>query len=230
MSEPHAEFDEYARNYEELLRLPARDRFARDGEFYHRRKWVLISDFLNRNTNCSGKSAWLDIGCGKGELLHYGRSHFERVVGCDLSRQMVRDARGVEVHLQEGPDTLPFPDASFTLATAVCVYHHVEQCYRIELTREIRRVLRPGGVFCMIEHNPYNPVTRLIVNQCPVDVDAHLLTARRSRSYANKAGLRFLEQQYFLYLPQKYYELIGGVERFFKRLPLGGQYAMFAAK
>jgi len=230
MARPHAEFDQYARNYDKLLRDPLRGRFVRSEEFYYRRKWELIADFLNRHTIPPPKQAWLDVGCGKGELLHYGQSRFDCVVGCDLSQEMVREAGGVEVHLQEAPDTLPFPDATFTLATAVCVYHHVEESDRIQLTREIRRVLRPDGIFCMIEHNPYNPVVRLIVNRCPVDVDAHLLSARRARDYASKAGFRFLDVQYFLYLPQKYYERAGGVERFLQKLPFGGQYAMFAAK
>jgi hypothetical protein len=43
--------------------------------------------------------------------------------------------------------------------------------------KEIQRVLRPGGVFSLIEHNPLNPVTRLIVSRTPVDGNAKLLTA-----------------------------------------------------
>jgi len=82
----------------------------------------------------------------------------------------------------------------------------------------------------MIEHNPFNPVTRLIVSQCAFDVDAHLLSSRLARSYGSKAGLRHVESQYFLYLPEKYYDKVGGLERIFRKLPLGGQYAMFARK
>jgi SAM-dependent methyltransferase len=225
-----AEFDDYAPKYDELLRDPMRDRFVQNGEFYHRRKWELILDFLRRHSLCSGKQEWLDVGCGKGELLSYGSSHFSRVVGCDPSREMVRDTGGIEVHLQDAPAVLPFPNASFDFATAVCVYHHVEKSDRIPLTREIHRVLRPNGIFCMIEHNPFNPVTRLIVSQCPVDVDAHLLTAHTARRYAGSAGLSHKETQYFLYVPEKYYEKLAGLEHILRRVPLGGQYATFAKK
>jgi SAM-dependent methyltransferase len=143
---------------------------------------------------------------------------------------MVREAGGIEVHHQELPDALPFPDASFDFATAVCVYHHVEESLRIPLTREIRRVLRPNGILCIIEHNPLNPVTRLIVSRSPVDVDAHLLSLRRARSYAGQAAMRHAESQYFLYLPEKQYARFSSLEGFFKALPFGGQYAMFAWK
>lgn len=227
---PNAEFDRYARNYKELLRDPVRDGFARSGDFYHRRKWTLIAEFLARHAISPKQLAWLDVGCGKGELLSYGRSHFGHVAGCDPSREMACDAGGIEVRLQEAPAALPFPDSSFDFATAVCVYHHVEEPNRIPLTREIGRILRPNGIFCMIEHNPFNPITRLIVSQCPIDVDAHLLSSRLARSYSNKVGLRHVESQYFLLLPEKYYDKVGGLEWIFKNVPLGGQYAMFARK
>jgi SAM-dependent methyltransferase len=152
------------------------------------------------------------------------------MVGCDTSEEMVRDASGVEVHLQRGPDVLPFQNGTFDFATAVCVYHHVEEAARSPLTREIQRVLRPGGIFCMIEHNPFNPVTRLIVSRCPVDVDARLMTAGRSKHYTDEAGLRYLDLQYFLYLPQAFYDRAESVERFLRKVPLGGQYALFVRK
>jgi SAM-dependent methyltransferase len=228
--EPGAEFDQYAKNYEELLRDPMRDGFARNGEFYHRRKWTLIAEFMASHAISTEKLAWLDVGCGKGELLGYGHSHFSRVAGCDPSREMSRDAGGLEVRMQEHPAILPYPDASFDFATAVCVYHHVEEPNRIPLTREIYRILRPNGIFCMIEHNPFNPVTRLIVSKVPIDADAHLLSARMAKSYARNVGLRHVESQYFLYVPEKLYDKVGGFERIVKRLPLGGQYAMFAGK
>jgi SAM-dependent methyltransferase len=225
-----AEFDHYAHNYGELLRGKLRDGFARDNSFYHARKWMLIADFLRSHDFWRSDLTWLDVGCGKGELLSYGRSHFGRVVGCDLSREMIRDTDGIEVHLQRSPTVLPFENESFDFVTAVCVYHHVDEPDRIPLTREIERVLRRDGIFCMIEHNPFNPVTRLIVNRCPVDVDAHLLMARSARRYARSVGLKHLETQYFLYLPEKIYAKIPRMERYCTKLPFGGQYATFSMK
>lgn len=130
----------------------------------------------------------------------------------------------------QDPPTGMIEFASFDFITAVCVYHHVEEPNRIPLTRDVHGLLRPNGIFCMIEHNPFNPVTRLIVKQCPIDVDAHLLTASSARRYAHAAGLHPTETQYFLYLPEKYYRRMPRIERSFRNFPLGGQYAVFAEK
>src|SRR5215831_13329276 len=85
--EPEAEFDRYAKNYDELLRDPIRDGFAQTTDFFHRRKWILIENFIRRRSLSPGKLAWLDVGCGKGELLNLGRSRFGRVAGCDPSAE-----------------------------------------------------------------------------------------------------------------------------------------------
>jgi SAM-dependent methyltransferase len=228
--QPNSEFDSYAQNYDEMLRDPVLDGFVQDRDFYYRRKWQLIAEFFRRQELAIGKFAWLDVGCGKGELLTYGRSHFGRVVGCDPSREMARGASGIEVLVQEAPDRLPFGDATFDFATAVCVYHHVKEMDRRPLTSEIRRVLRPSGIFCMIEHNPFNPAAQLVVKRCPVDRDARLLTPGSARRYARLEGLRHLETQYFLYLPETLYRGMAALERVLRHLPLGGQFAMFARK
>jgi SAM-dependent methyltransferase len=227
-SEP--EFDRYAKNYEELLRDPVRDGFVQSTEFFHRRKWLLIEDFIRRKLLSADKMAWLDVGCGKGELLSLGRSKFHLAVGCDPSIEMFRTAKDIEVHHQKSPSVLPFPSSSFDLATAVCVYHHVEEADRMSLTEEIRRVLRPNGIFCMIEHNPFNPATRLIVSRAPVDVDAHLLSLGLAKQYTKRAGMKHLESQYFLYLPEKVYDRFRNFEFSLRVLPLGGQYAHFVQK
>ena len=225
-----AEFDDYASDYEGMLRDPMRDGFVENREFYHRRKWLLILNFLRNHKIDISKMEWLDVGCGKCELLGYGRAHFGRVVGCDPSREMVRNAGKIEVRLQDAPAVLPFPDGSFDFATAVCVYHHVEELDRLPLTQEVQRVLRPNGTFCMIEHNPFNPVTRFIVSRSPIDVDAHLLTAHTAQRYSRAAGLRTMGTEYFLYLPEKLYDKAPRFEGLLGKLPLGGQYAMFARK
>ena len=91
-------------------------------------------------------------------------------------------------------------------------------------------MLRPGGVFCVIEHNPFNPVTRLIVERTPVDADAILLSVAEARRLAVAAGLLAVERNYFLYFPQALYRYLGGVEAALAKVPLGGQYALFSTK
>jgi SAM-dependent methyltransferase len=98
------------------------------------------------------------------------------------------------------------------------------------LTKSIHRVLKPGGVFCLIEHNPWNPVTQLIVKRCPVDLDAELLTARRATRLIRSAGLELLETAYFLYFPERLFKRMALMEHSLRRWPFGGQFATFCRK
>jgi SAM-dependent methyltransferase len=224
-------FDRLSPSYEELLSDPIRDRFTgQESGFFHRRKADLIRQFFRRRGVTTSKLRYLDVGCGKGELLALLQPDFKHVAGCDVSAAMVRQITGIETRVQSASFQIPFGDAEFDLVTAVCVYHHVPPAERRTLTGEIGRVLRPGGIFCMIEHNPINPVTRLIVSRTPVDADAVLLPASEARELAAAAGLAPLEQNYFLFFPQAIYRYLGRLEGALAKVPLGGQYAVFSRK
>jgi SAM-dependent methyltransferase len=230
MSRP-PRFDELSSSYEELLRDPLRDRFTgQESMFFHRRKSELIQRFfLRRKLETSGLRH-LDVGCGKGELLNLLQADFAHSAGCDVSADMMSEITGIETRVQTAPLKIPFEDGTFDLVTAVCVYHHVPVAERGTLTSELRRVLRPGGIFCMIEHNPRNPVTRLIVSRTPVDADAILLEAAEARKLIAGGGLLTVEQAYFLYFPQSLYGYLGRMEGLLAKVPFGGQYAVFGQR
>jgi SAM-dependent methyltransferase len=228
MSRP--EFDNYAATYEELLKDPIRDGFAGNPAFFHLRKRDLIRDYFKRYAVDTRRLSYLDVGCGKGELMSLLAVGFSRVAGCDPSAGMLEAIHGVDVRVQQQPERIPFDDAQFDFVTAVCVYHHVPVAARAALTREVRRVLRPGGIFAIIEHNPYNPATRLIVKRTPVDVDAILLYPGETQSLLRSAGLAIRGTSYFLYLPEGIYRFAGVVEDLLRHIPLGGQYAVFGRK
>ena len=54
--------------------------------------------------------------------------------------------------------------------------HHIKKKDRRRILRELFRVLKPSGRLVIFEHNTLNPVTRKLVNECPFDVDAILIT------------------------------------------------------
>lgn len=64
-------------------------------------------------------------------------------------------------------------------------------------------VPEPGGILSVIEHNPLNPITRLIVSRTPVDADAHLLNAKHTRALLSSSGAKVLETRYFLLFPER---------------------------
>ncbi|MER8388649.1 class I SAM-dependent methyltransferase [Mesorhizobium sp. M0166] len=172
----------------------------------------------------------LDVGCGVGSLHPYLDGAFDSLDGCDVSEQSIlragQDNPGVTYRACTTP-RLPYEDGAFDLAFASCVVHHVPPSSWLDFFMEMRRVVRPGGVACVIEHNPYNPMTRLAVFRCPFDQDAVLLNAARARSLFQDTGFRDIRSEHFLLLPSAR-PLARRVERVFAPLPLGAQYACSA--
>jgi SAM-dependent methyltransferase len=220
------EFDGYASAYDELLADPARDHFARDPLHFHKRKWTLIQRLLKRAGAEASSLRWLDVGCGRGELLRLAGCHFAQAFGCDPSAAMLSSRGPFSVFQQRSFVELPFETASVDFVTAVCVFHHVHGEARVRLVEEIRRVVTPGGLCCVIEHNPWNPVTRGIVRRCPVDADAELLTARATRALLHAADFFSLTTDYFLFLPESLFLRWSLLETAVTPIPLGGQYGV----
>lgn len=223
-----AEFEDYASAYSLLLDDPVRNRFTKDPLHFHRRKWILIERLLKRKGLSSQTLTWLDVGCGRGELLALAGDKFGRAIGCDPSYGMLPSGSPFNVYEQPSPTELPFKDRSVDFVTAVCVLHHVPETNRQILMKEIRRVLSPGGLCCVIEHNPWNPVTQAIVKRCPIDVNAELQSAFATRRLFQTCGFTSLQTEYFLYLPEPVFQRFAATEMLLSRVPLGGQYAVLA--
>ncbi|MEO8314585.1 MAG: methyltransferase domain-containing protein [Pseudomonadota bacterium] len=112
----------------------------------------------------------LDVGCGAGHLSFALASHFEQVVATDLSPSMLATVRAAAAQRalpqilvqQASAERLPFPDGHFDLVASRYSAHHWHDV-PVAL-REIRRVMRPGGAFLMID---------LLGDESPL-VDTHL--------------------------------------------------------
>ena len=100
-----------------------------------------------------GTERALDSGCGTGALAFALAPFVERVVGVDLSEELVaagQENAPANCELQVGDATaLPFAYGSFDIAGCMRVLHHAR---RPELVvSELARVTRPGGRVLVID-------------------------------------------------------------------------------
>jgi SAM-dependent methyltransferase len=86
----------------------------------------------------------LDVGCGDNAAFDDLRAAGRQVRGVDFQRHPHLVAPET-FRLLPADGSIPFPDESFDVVTAVWVLEHVQN--PIFFLREVRRVLRPGGVF-----------------------------------------------------------------------------------
>lgn len=103
----------------------------------------------------------LDIGCGtRPDFLLNIR--FAEKTGVDRCASGVSDtfltaARIRRVHHDIGAqERLPFDNEHFEAVTLLSVIEHLEPAIVPGLVREVRRVLRPGGVFICITPTPFS--------------------------------------------------------------------------
>ena len=102
----------------------------------------------------------LDIGCGTGSFATMLKQRHPGVVvtGLDPDPRALARARhkaeqaGVSVRFDQGfADSLEYPAASFDWVFSSFMFHHLEGSNREKTLREVRRVLKPGGSFYLLD-------------------------------------------------------------------------------
>jgi ubiquinone/menaquinone biosynthesis C-methylase UbiE len=174
----------------------------------------------------------LDVGCGHGLVHSYLLN--QKKIQIDLTGIDVA-ASVIDIACQKNPvvkyDTydgikLPYKDNSFSCAYTICVMHHVSPEQWADFLHEMKRVVIPGGLVIVFEHNPLNPVTRRIVNNCPLDKHAILLKAGFLQKLFQKTSLTNLQKRFILFTPFSH-ALFRCFDNWLGWLPLGAQYYIF---
>lgn len=113
-------------------------------------------------TACNnGTGIWLDMCSGTGETAHLLSRRAPAgtvVISADFSVPMLREGvrrrgDGRLLPAAASADALPFPDDTFDLVTVTFAARNLRSRSQLfaESLREIRRVLKPGGVFVNLE-------------------------------------------------------------------------------
>jgi SAM-dependent methyltransferase len=214
------DFDQYAGEYNKLLADSTR--FFSPNEAYFARYKAEVA----RRLVTSEPVRVFEFGCGIGRNLPFLAEMFPsaRIYASDISKDSVTIARRenpTAVCWVEGHDAAP--EGQFDLMFVAGVFHHVPPSQRAQVSRALKERLAPDGEVIVFEHNPFNPVTRRIVDNCPYDADAVLLRPSELAAHLAAAGLEIAGKGFILFVPPRLGALTK-MDRLFGWLPLGGQY------
>jgi SAM-dependent methyltransferase len=222
------EFDQFSDGYEATVEQSVSFSGLKHDFFLAAKSRLLAKLFAERFADPHAISI-LDLGCGVGLFHPWLQPLVGRITGADPSGESIERARVANptvTYAVEDGRAMSFADDSFDVALAVTALHHVPPADWTGFVAEMRRVVRPGGLVVIIEHNPWNPLTRLAVARCELDRDAVLLSAGRATTLLKQAGCRKLADRHFLLLPSE-----SGIARKLEScaasLPLGAQYLAF---
>jgi ubiquinone/menaquinone biosynthesis C-methylase UbiE len=110
------------------------------------RKWRAIVAALERT---QGTETILDLPCGTGRFTGDLAGRGYRVIGSDISHQMMQVARdktkaadGVVGYLQADAERLPFRTGGVDCVICIRFFLHVDSAARVRILREMQRVSR----------------------------------------------------------------------------------------
>jgi ubiquinone/menaquinone biosynthesis C-methylase UbiE len=198
---------------------PAPDSYGRVAPIYDR-----LFESTNRGLRVAGLRAFrpalgmavLDVGCGTGSQLELYQRYECRLFGLDASPAMLERARkrlGAAARLERGDArSLPYPDRNFDLVMSTLMLHEMDAEERLDMLREVRRVLKADGraLFIDFHTGPYEPIqgwfSRLVI--LAVEFAAGREHFRNHRQFLRTGGLPGLAAQNRFEVRKQY--ILGG--------------------
>jgi SAM-dependent methyltransferase len=226
------EFDTYAEAYREHVSRALPPGVGEVDAFARVKVWHLIRA-IDAVFPGHREVRILDAGCGIGLTDRYLKAAYPNITGFDVSPKSVELAAQANPGLSyysEPSGHLPFEDSRFDVVFAICVVHHVPPAEWLSFFGQLHRVLKPGGLLAIYEHNPWNPATQWVVSRCEFDRDAVLLSSSQCRTLAGTAGFSEPCIRNLLFLPLESPLWCSWERRLFSRLPIGAQYEFIARK
>jgi SAM-dependent methyltransferase len=230
-----SEFDKFADEYHSLHE--ANIAISGEGPEYFAEYKIkdIATEYFARVGPGHRAPAVLDFGAGIGNSVPFVQRHLPgaRLTCLDVSAKSL--ALGRERFAGQAEFTafdgirIPCADASYDLAYAACVFHHIDHDEHVRLLKEFHRALTADGVAFVFEHNPLNPLTVRVVNTCPFDENARLIGARAMRSRLLAAGFSDARVKYRIFFPNAL-RALRPAEKWLTWLPLGAQYYVMATK
>ncbi|XP_078507142.1 putative methyltransferase DDB_G0268948 [Lissotriton helveticus] len=113
----------------------------------------------------------VDVGCGTGQSTRLLASHFQKVVGIDISEAQIQEAKNAGVlpnmsYIVAPAEKIPFEDGSVDLITASVAAHWFEV---EEFIRETDRVLKPSECLALSSLYPHFDLHYKDCSKCLTD-------------------------------------------------------------
>ena len=217
--------EEYEALLAQGLRLSGEDRhYFIAGRLSALREW-LGPEFRPR--------AILDFGCGIGDTTARLAELYPaaEITGVDEAEPAVEHARrthgGARIRFEKLAEFRP--GGRYDLCYSNGVFHHIAPSERLRAAGLVRDALTPGGRFALMENNPWNPGTRMVMRRIPFDREAIPLAPPESRSLLAIAGFECAPARFLFFFPRALAWLRAS-EPWLVRVPLGAQYCVLATR
>ncbi len=137
-----------------------------------------------------------DIGTGPGQVARYLHERGAKVCGIDLAPEMIERARrlnpGIEFR-QGNMFALEIADETFAGITAFYALVNIPRVDIVRALRELRRVLKPGGLFFLAFHIGDHVLHRDEWWGCKVSLDFYFFRPDEMAGYLKSAGFEIEE-------------------------------------
>lgn len=177
------------------------ERESRVGRFYSAIEYGF--DLYRRRVSEASTGRWLlEYGCGNGSLAFDLADQARQVVGIDISDVAIQQARNIAAlrglqnvtFVVDNAEAMRLADAHVDVVAGTGIVHHLDIPRSM---REVRRVLREGGVAIFAEPLGHNPVLNWYRRRTPElrTADEHPLL---ERDLTNMAGeFKSMQVTYF---------------------------------
>jgi SAM-dependent methyltransferase len=210
-------FDLYSNDYDHYVQKSIK-KFDKNLDYYRKDKIKITKERIIKNPKNI-----LDFGSGVGTMIPYFRKKFNKskIYAYDESKESLRFLK----------KKFPFVSClkkmdgqiKFDLIFLSGVVHHIEKNARERVFKQIYSSLNSSGSLVIFEHNPYNPLTNIIVKNCEFDRDAQLIKKKDLIEICEKVNLKIDDSAYIYFFPT-FMKKLKFFEKYLEWFFLGAQY------
>jgi SAM-dependent methyltransferase len=235
MNNDKKEFDQYTKNYDDILNKSL-EFSGYESRFFDERKIIEIYNFIKLQGTGQKTLNFLNFGCGIGKSEKFIAQYFNyaSIFSVDISAKSIEFAQKNNQNISNltfstfDGHHIPF-DHEFDIIMIANVFHHIEPSEHLAVLKHLHQKMVDGGYLFIFEHNPFNPLTRKVVNSCAFDKDVRLLNPQYTNKLLQSAGFQKRIIRFIHFIPS-FLTFLMPLEKLLRKIPLGAQYYFIAVK